>query len=176
VVDSVGSDPRRLRLVEERDKELEGLLRERLRFMDTRLQELEEQKGVLERQMLRLRDERRHVVALLGDERTAPTSSGLPGPEAPGGSPADMVVQLLSEVGPLHYTEIERMLRERGWYVASGSNPASTLLAHYYGDDRLFRPYRGTYALRKPGHTQPSVGIRRSRKRRTRRGTAQTKG
>ena len=74
---------------------------------------------------------------------------------------ADLVVRLLKDSQrPLHYREIERELRERGWYTAGGVDPANTLLAKYFKDDRLYRPSKGVYALRPDGAPVRNAGAR----------------
>ncbi len=84
--------------------------------------------------------------------------------------PADLVVKLLEELQrPLHYREIENELRERGWYAAGGADPANTLLAKYFKDERLYRPAKGVYALRPARKTVRSVGTRGKARQRTRR-------
>ena len=105
-----------------------------------------------------------HISALLGDER--PGSPKPPGAE----SVADQVVELLLELGrPMHYREIEQELRARGKVHVGGKDPANTLLARYFRDKRLYRPKRGTYALRDEGTEARSVGTRSARKARERR-------
>jgi len=64
----------------------------------------------------------------------------------------------------MHYREIERELRARGQVMLGGQDPANTLLARYFDDERLYRPSRGTYALREWSRTARSVGARRTRK------------
>ena len=113
----------------------------------------------------RLDDELGHIDALLGengddactDERES---------EPSGNETADLVVELLRETGKaLHYREIEQELRDRGLIRVEGKNPANTLLARYFNDPRLYRPARGTYALRN-GRSVKSVGTKRKRSKR----------
>lgn len=114
-----------------------------------------------------------HIDALLG-EAHGETGGAARGAEAaapqgdagdPAASPtADLVVALLGEVGtPLHYREIARELAARGEVAAGGKDPANTLLSRYFDDPRLYRPKRGTYALRN-GRAVRSVGGRHARK------------
>lgn len=114
-----------------------------------------------------------HIDALLGEPREtgAAAADGMAGQAA--GNPAasqaenpaaDLVVELLRETGPLHYREIERELRARGAIAIEGKNPANTLLSRFFNDQRLYRPKRGTYALR-DGRKVRSVGARRVRAR-----------
>ncbi|MYF76891.1 MAG: hypothetical protein F4174_06080 [Acidobacteria bacterium] len=75
---------------------------------------------------------------------------------------ADDVVGLLREHGKaLHYREIARKLQERGVTLPKGKDPAANLLAHFFNDPRVYRPQRGTYALRN-GRDVQSVGTRRT--------------
>ena len=61
---------------------------------------------------------------------------------------ADVVVELLSELQqPLHYRTIYQELNSRG-LVVGGKDPAKTLLARYFNDERLQRVRRGTYAAK----------------------------
>ena len=110
-----------------------------------------------------------HIDALLGEAGSA-AGGASHGAEAaaPAGASgerptADLVVALLDEIGrPLHYREIARELEARG-VTAEGKDPANTLLSRYFDDPRLYRPKRGTYALRN-GLAVRSVGGRRTRK------------
>ena len=109
-----------------------------------------------------------HIDALLGEthgeagEAVAAEPSGA-ADEREERPTADLVVALLDEIGgPLHYREIARELETRG-VTAEGKDPASTLLSRYFDDPRLYRPKRGTYALRN-GRAVRSVGGRRTRK------------
>jgi HB1, ASXL, restriction endonuclease HTH domain len=80
-------------------------------------------------------------------------------------SPADHVVDLLSaEARPMHFREIEQQIRARGLYAGSGQDPANALLAHYFNDPRLYRPARGTYAVRPADRIVKSVGTKRARR------------
>ena len=61
---------------------------------------------------------------------------------------ADAVVELLTELQtPLHYRDIYRELKARGMEIIS-DDPAKTLLARYFNDDRLHRISRGTYTVK----------------------------
>ena len=71
---------------------------------------------------------------------------------------ADDVVALLRELGePMHYKEIHRLIKERGFHI-SGKGNADTLLARYFNEPRLERVSRGTYAL-KASATVESVDL-----------------
>jgi hypothetical protein len=77
---------------------------------------------------------------------------------------AESVVGLLREVGrPLHYREIAKMIQDRGVALPGGADPANALLAKYFDDPRLYRPSRGTYALRLKGNER-SVGQHKLRR------------
>jgi hypothetical protein len=132
-------------------------------ILGTRLKEIEqarslltERKRQLDAELSRIEGEREHVLALLGEEQANVVVD-----TAISNDPVELVVRLLRERGHLHYREIERELRSRGWYQAGGADPANTLLAKYFDDPRLYRPARGQYALRPEGRTVQSVGTKR---------------
>lgn len=113
-----------------------------------------------------------HIDALLGEAHGeaggAAQGAEAAAPQGDAGeqaSPtADLVVALLDEIGtPLHYREIARELAARGEVAVGGKDPANTLLSRYFDDPRLYRPKRGTYALRNERAVR-SVGGRRTRK------------
>lgn len=80
---------------------------------------------------------------------------------------ADLVIALLEELGePMHYRDIEQELRKRGQAPGVGADPANALLARYFNDARLYRPRRGTYALRAWDKSAKSVGVKRRARRR----------
>ena len=109
-----------------------------------------------------------HIDALLSgqDLNQAP---GTQSAEATDHSLADKVVELLQEHGKaLHYREIAQRLQERGVALPKGKDPAANLLAHFFKDARVYRPQRGTYALR-DGRTVHSVGTRGPRPRKEQR-------
>ena len=110
-----------------------------------------------------------HIEALLEPvTQTADTSPRLM-PDVPQGKNkfADAVVNLIRENGaPMHYREIHEALRHKGVDLPEGKDPATTLLARYYDDERLYRPKRGTYAVGDRRRNR-SVGVRQ---RKTRRG------
>ena len=136
-------------LVAERDK-----LGSELETNDAQLDELQRRRDELAIKL-------EHIDALIGVDVPPKEWGGDGGDE----SPADMVVALLSETErPMHYREIERELRARGKGALEGQDPANTLLARYFADERLYRPKRGTYALRDWNRTARSVGTRRRRK------------
>jgi len=141
------------------------LRRRRAELLDERapieadIRHLEQRKGQIDEHIA-------HIDALLGQE-AGDAQANVPVVAKPTGSSptADLVVELLREVGrPLHYREIEEELRARGKLRVEGKNPANTLLARFFNDSRLYRPARGTYALRN-GSTAKSVGTKRKRSR-----------
>ncbi len=124
-----------------------------------------EQLDELRRTIARLDADIGHIDALLDDAPGADeVAPARPQAAPPEGRTADLVVALLGEKGePLHYREIERELRSRGDIAIEGKDPANILLSRYYNDPRLYRPKRGTYALRN-GRNMRSVGARRKRR------------
>ncbi len=150
------------------DSELGELLRRRLAHLDHKRDELIQRRRCLDAELGKIDEERMHIAALLNLNGSRPSPEVV---NANTESPADLVVRLLNETGPLHYREIERQLRARGWYQAGGVDPANTLLSKYFRDPRLYRPQRGVYAVRPEGRTVQSVGTkRRGTKRRSRGG------
>jgi len=149
--------------------ELYEVLKRRLAQIEKERENLLGQRRELDAALNRIDDQREHITALLGLNGSTVAA----GAQATtlSDDPADLVVRLLSETGPLHYREIERQLRSRGWYQAGGADPANTLLAKYFQDPRLYRPRRGVYAIRPEGRTVQSVGTRRKGVRRRRRGS-----
>lgn len=107
--------------------------------------------------------ERGHLAALLGiAERTSPHERTVV--RFPGVAGVDSVVELLGrEDRPLHYREIAKLLQDSGHVLPGGADPANTLLAKYFNDPRLYRPKRGTYAIKPPGREPRSVGARQPR-------------
>ena len=106
-----------------------------------------------------------HIYALLDEQAAHQSQDGELGAKAPERSLADEVVKLLQEhEHPLHYREIAQKLRERGVELPKGKDSAANLLAHFFKDPRVYRPRRGTYALR-DGRAVQSVGTRRARPR-----------
>lgn len=147
--------------------DLAELLRSRLAQLDIDREELIQRRRELDAALNRIEDERGHIAALLGLNGSSPAPGTVQG-SALSDDPADLVVELLRDKGPLHYREIERQLRARGWYQAGGADPANTLLAKYFNDPRLYRPRRGVYAIRPEGRTVQSVGTKRKGVRRRR--------
>ena len=124
-----------------------------------------EQLDDLQRTVARLNADIGHIDALLGETSDADgVATARPSSPPSENRTADLVVALLGEKGePLHYREIERELRARGDITIEGRDPANILLSRYFDDARLYRPKRGTYALRN-GRNVRSVGARRTRK------------
>ncbi len=120
----------------------------------------------IESQLERLRAEADHLEGLLAIHGHLPGTPGMPNAQKTPPSVADQVVALIRDAGSaLHYEEIERRMRAKGLYSGGGQNPANTLLAKYFSDPRLFRPARGTYALREWQPAAASVGTKSSRRR-----------
>ncbi len=144
------------------DSEYVAVLRKQRGRIQDLIDELISKIEALQGQRDSLEEQMHHLDALIGDQRA---THGQPTAAADSLAVADLVVQLLEDVHePLHYREIERLLRERGFVVGSGKDPANTLLARYFNDPRLYRPSRGTYAPRAWARTvQRSVGARRRR-------------
>ena len=149
--------------MDESDTQLRELLNEKHRAVKVELGQVEQQIGELQKQRDQLSKTMHHLGALLGNEHPVRISTSTDN-GATGRDVADMVVILLTEAGPLHYRDIERVLRERDLIHQSGDNPANSLLARYYGDQRLYRPKRGTYAIRTNQRVR-SVGSRRRTRR-----------
>lgn len=150
-----GDEDQFLTLASERANRLEA----DIGALDSQIEQLRSRREALNEELSLLR-------ALLGRKQQAEEFRvGVPHPACPSESIADMVVTLLGDVGkPMHYREIERELRRRGHIAIGGQDPANTLLARYFNDERLYRPARGTYALREWNRTARSVGARRVRK------------
>lgn len=143
------------------DESLVAQLRQRLTALDEEHRRLTAEIDDLSGQRERLEESAEHIRALIGGAEL----EGLPQPQEPGQSIPDIVVELLRETGhPMHYREIADALLRRGVPGGDGKDPANILLARYYNDERLFRPARGTYAL-KTGRTAKSVGSRTVKKR-----------
>lgn len=95
----------------------------------------------------------RSLLAEYGHQEPLPSAHDRP----PRESPADMVHQLLAEVGhPMHYRQIAEELQRRGKFAGGGKDPANSLLATYFSDPRLERTRRGTYAVAKRSTDHPS--------------------
>jgi hypothetical protein len=156
-------------MVQDDQDRLINLAAERRRWLLDEIRDIEERQRALSEEMERRRTELGHLEGLL---RMHDVEISKPAPlpvERNRGTYADMVVELLGEVGgPLHYREIERRLRAKGLYGGAGKDPANALLAYYFNDRRLYRPQRGTYALRKGQAAAQSVGTRRGAKKRQR--------
>lgn len=142
------------------------LLRERLGHVEAQLDNIGTRIEELQERRRGLVEQRSHLVALMGDgasPQQAPNRGGADGQgDVSDLSIADRVVALIAERGePLHYREIERELRARGYVTGGGRDPANTLLSRYFNDPRLFRPRRGTYDLRENNTGARSVGTRK---------------
>lgn len=154
----------------DRDDQLSQALRARLAEIDREREALVQSRRELDAALNKADEERGHIAALLGlkedgGQAAIAASNNLTD------DPVELVVKLLRERGPLHYRDIERELRSRGWFQAGGADPANTLLAKYFQDPRLYRPARGVYALRPEGKTVQSVGTKRKGIKRGKRGS-----
>jgi hypothetical protein len=137
------------------DSAFRAIIGSRLKLVGDDLSNLRSQRASLEIKIKRLEAELGHLGSLLGTEIAEAET------DEPLESPADLVFKLLSETGPMHYREIETELRQRGWYLASGADPANTLLSKFFRDARFFRPSRGFYSIRPSGSKVQSVGSRK---------------
>lgn len=144
----------------------ETSLRGRRAVLDDRLTSVRRELEELEARRSELAEQIGHIDALLM-ERPAERLADPADSAGARSQIADMVVAVLTELDrPLHYREIEKELRARG-VEAGGQDPANTLLARFFNDPRLYRPKRGTYALRN-GQRLRSVGSRHARSRKGR--------
>ena len=161
------------------DDEIKATMARRLEELDAKIATVRAEVNRLTDQMAAAQRERDALHDLLAiwdhqPEGSNPSSANGIGALAEGGAQfvgdaSDLVVKLLEEVQrPLHFREIEKELRARNWYVARGNDPANTLLAKYFDDERLYRPSRGVYAIRPAGKTVRSVGTRKKAGQRTR--------
>jgi hypothetical protein len=147
------------------DEEFRATLVRQADSTRSQLGAIETQMGQLTRKRTELEEQLEHIDALLNPTPDDPAEPSAPSEAAQGESVADMVVDLLRDNGkPMHYRDIEQELRDKGTIELGGRDPANTLLARYFKDERLYRPARGTYALR-DGKRVRSVGTRRKRKR-----------
>lgn len=149
--------------------------RSRLDAVDALLRTITTQRSELDAQISSLNEEASHLRALLtayGADTPPPTPTF--SVVASGKSLADHVADLLAANGrPMHYREIESELRAQGLFSGGGKDPANALLANYFNDARLYRPARGTYAIRTGAATPKSIGTkRRATRRAPRKGTS----
>lgn len=151
-------------ILNDNDSQYLGVLRDRLDVVTQRSALIRRELEKLKTDLDRLDAERGYLEALLGLTQEAANDNRVLRLSAVFAD-ADKVVELLREVGrPLHFREIAKMLQDRGVVLPGGVDPANTLLAKYFNDPRLFRPSRGTYALRAEGDGRRSVGQHRSAK------------
>lgn len=144
---------------EQRDDAFLKALQERLREVTARASKVREQVEEARRDLERLDNERAHLSALLElSEGAAPEQKIVPFSSLI--ADADKVVDLVREMGPLHYRQIFDLLQKRGFVMPGGMDPANTLLAKFFNEQRLRRAKRGTYEL---NDGRPSVGSRRQR-------------
>ena len=139
-----------------------------LEQLSTTIRSVEEAKSAVQRQLGAWRVIATGTTGLSDDNRSS-NQTGFPEPSEPPASTtlstigiarfgksgnavedtAGAVVQLLSERDtPMHYREIYQELSSRG-IDAGGKDPAKTMLARYFNDQRLQRVRRGTYAVKR---------------------------
>jgi hypothetical protein len=139
----------------------------RLRDATAQLRELEQRYRDTEQEIARLRTEIGHLEGILQLHGVRLARNEVPQMLRALGvvDVADTVVEVIREAGvPLHFRAIEQRLRDRGVH-GGGKDPANVLLAKYFDDARLYRPARGTYALREWDKSASSVGKRRVRRK-----------
>lgn len=151
---------------DEQERQFLALASERANRLETDIGALDQQIEQLRSRREALNEEFSILQALLGrKQQSQEPRTAVSNPDSTSESVADMVVALLTHMGkPMHYREIERELRARGQVAIGGQDPANTLLARFFDDERLYRPARGTYALREWNRTARSVGAKRVRK------------
>lgn len=149
------------------DDRFETVLRARREGLAKEHEALRAKISTWERRRSELEEQISHIDALLGERVvTGPPDAAETSDSSSRNEAADLVVDLLREVGqPMHYRAIEQELRARGAIQMEGKDPANTLLARFFNDPRLYRPTRGTYALRN-GRSVRSVGTKRKSSRR----------
>jgi HB1, ASXL, restriction endonuclease HTH domain len=149
-----------IQTVDRQDQEFTEALRGRRDRLAAQLDNYVHKQAELQATISRIREELSHIEALLGQDL-----SETPGSPQDRNAFADLVVGLLEETGqPMHYREIYEELGRRGQVSVGGRDPANALLARYFSDERLYRPARGTYAVRTKASLK-SVGTRRKSQR-----------
>lgn len=143
--------------------QLTAVLRQERVTLTEHLASLRERSMALAREQELVKARLGHIDALLGEQNLKHPQTLKSAENSTDRSLADDVVGLLREHGkPLHYREIAQTLQDRGVVLPKGKDPAANLLAHFFKDPRVYRPQRGTYALR-DGRSVHSVGTRRLR-------------
>lgn len=149
------------------EEQYRTVLKSRLSSLESEATDLREQRVGIDARLARIDEETMALRILLGTEQDAAAAPiGFPAYRV---ATATDVVRLLEEVRePLHYREIERGLKQKGFETGAGADSANALLTRYYNDSRLYRPRRGTYALRAWAESKsvPSVGQRHKRAKR----------
>ena len=105
-----------------------------------------------------------HLEGLLnGPDAEQPATAADTDPQAPASPPtrkpfadADVVVDLIRELGAMHYLNVHSVLVERGFEIGGKGGP-DTLLSRYFNDRRLKRVTRGTYDLTERPEVDPSA-------------------
>ena len=146
------------------DSQYRAVLTERMRRLEASATELAAERTRIDERLSQINSELSHIHALLGPEQILPSDTF---PARRVATPTDVIHLLQRASKPLHYRDIERLLREEGFDTGGGADPANTLLARYYDDQRLYRPARGIYDLRSRAGTRvvKSVGERRRKRK-----------
>ncbi len=143
-------------------EQLQSAAKTRMEQVEQEIEGAERDRKALDQRLARLTSEKAALAALLSAYGSDGARQPTPLFPTSGKSSADEVYDLLLEVGrPLHYTEIERILRAKGVPTGSGLNPANAFLATYYNDSRFYRPKRGVYAIKPADREVHSVGTKR---------------
>ena len=162
------SNPIHVEGIHEGDEGFRLTLMKRRDTLEEKRDEIEAERDELQERVDWLDEQIEHIDALLGrDPEPAEVSTAL-GTDARQGKNrlADAVVTLIRENGAsMHYKQIYDSLRGKGVDLPTGKNPATTLLARYYNDPRLYRPKRGTYAVGDRRQNR-SVGARKPKSNR----------
>ena len=141
-------------------------LEARKKLLLTRKAKVKTDVSELQLELSQLEEQISHIDALLGPVSGGDSHDVVLEEEDNAHPLTNAVVSLIRENGaPMHYRQIYESLREQGMELPVGKDPATTLLARYYKDDRLYRPTRGSYDLRN-GRKVVSVGTKRNRTRR----------
>ncbi len=137
----------------------------RLESLSGEMEVLEVRRKQIDSELERVQAEVTHLRGLLAlhgvivDQRPAAST----GDQA---TIADQVISVIRQAkAPLHYREVYESMKAAGLFQGGGQDPANTLLAKYFNDKRLYRPARGTYALREWQPGAASVGTKTAKRR-----------